>query len=263
MKNKINKTKYAVRAATLALIFVFLASAASASEITPDNVIRYVNLARASQGLNDLVPNAKLMRAANDKLNDMIANGYFAHTSPTGVTPWQWFQKEDYDYHFAGENLAINFTTAESEQAAWMQSPTHRKNILDSRFEEIGVAVGTTRIDGQASIIAVQEFGATFEGIPSGAKKFSSFRDGSLMNGNGRNIPQVLSVENAAPEKNPSESVSQPFGEEKIFFIEEVANAAFAVFMLSMVLMAAAILVSAAERISAIVRQAKLRTESI
>ena len=93
----------------------------------------------------------------------MIKNNYFAHTSPAGIAPWHWFDENKYDYKYAGENLALGFSSVESEHQAWMDSPTHKKNILNPNFKEIGIAVGKGTIDNNLVTIAVQEFGAKME----------------------------------------------------------------------------------------------------
>jgi hypothetical protein len=134
--------------------------AASASDITPEKVIELTNQDRAKEGLPALVANDKLAQAAQMKADDMAQREYFAHTSPSGVTPWHWIEKSGYSYRYAGENLAIRFTDAEEEQKAWMDSPKHRENILSDKYGEIGVAVKTVSMKDEApAIVTVQLFG--------------------------------------------------------------------------------------------------------
>lgn len=159
-KQKNNFQKYALTSLAV-LVFAFLFSYnAQASDITADNIIQLVNKERLSQGLTVLSENTVLDAAARDKAQDMIKNDYFAHTSPDGKSSWYWFEKNGYDYKFAGENLAINFTNAESQQDAWMKSATHRKNILNPSYKEIGVAVAKGKIDGTSTTLVVQLFGS-------------------------------------------------------------------------------------------------------
>ena len=94
---------------------------AFASGITSENVIELVNKSRIKEGLKALVENGKLSAAARDKANDMAKKDYFAHTSPSGATPWYWLKKNEYDYKYAGENLAINFESAEQQKEEWMK----------------------------------------------------------------------------------------------------------------------------------------------
>ena len=61
------------------------------------------------------------------KAQDMATLGYFAHVSPDGKTPWYWIEKVGYDYQYAGENLAINFSDSKDVTNAWMASPLHKE----------------------------------------------------------------------------------------------------------------------------------------
>jgi hypothetical protein len=143
------------------LVVFFYTPNVLASGITSDVVVKLVNDARSSAQEKPLIENKKLDDIAKAKADDMIANNYFAHTSPQGKSPWYWFDSYGYDYKFAGENLAINFTDAESEQEAWMKSPTHRANILNSKYREIGVVVKEGVINGHKSTVTVQVFGTS------------------------------------------------------------------------------------------------------
>jgi hypothetical protein len=132
---------------------------AFSAAVTPANIIQLTNASREGAGIGDLTENAQLDAAAQAKANDMLANQYFAHTSPAGKTPWDFISNSGYNYIIAGENLALNFFTAESTEQAWMNSPEHRSNILNSNFENIGVGVSQGEYNGVAAIFVVQEFG--------------------------------------------------------------------------------------------------------
>ncbi len=142
------------------LVFVFSIGFAKASDLTPNAIIELVNNARKEASTRALARNDSLQKAAEEKAQDMLDNNYFAHVSPQGKSPWFWFESVGYDYNYAGENLAINYKNAEEEQTAWMNSPLHRKNILNPAYQEIGVAVKEGTIDGQKAIVAVQMFGS-------------------------------------------------------------------------------------------------------
>jgi len=131
-----------------------------AKEITAENVINLVNKERKFRNLEILKENSQLFEAARKKSEDMISNNYFAHTSPGGLTPWHWIEESGYDYIYAGENLAINFSSAEEQHKAWMESLEHRKNIINSKYKEIGVAVKKGNINGKEAVVTVQIFGA-------------------------------------------------------------------------------------------------------
>jgi uncharacterized protein YkwD len=100
-----------------------------------------------------------LQAAAQEKADDMVKNGYFAHTSPLGVTPWYWFGNVGYDFSYAGENLAVNFSDSQDVTNAWMNSPEHRANILNAHYTNIGMAIATGTFQGQSAIYVVELFG--------------------------------------------------------------------------------------------------------
>lgn len=174
---------------------------ALASEINKENIIYLVNQSRSESGVSLLEENEKLDQAAKDKLDDMLAKNYFAHTSPEGVTPWHWIEKNGYDYQYAGENLALGFTSSENEHKAWMESPTHKKNILNPNYKEIGVAVGRGTINDSLVTVAVQMFGSSFNG--SGGKEESNISDDKsqelLEKNKEENKGIVLNTESSGP----------------------------------------------------------------
>src|SRR5690606_39542643 len=71
-------------------------------------------------------------------------------SSDLGTKPWHWLIEAEYGYTKAGENLAKNFYTAEAVTAAWMDSPDHRKNILEPDYTEVGFAVVSGELKGEA-----------------------------------------------------------------------------------------------------------------
>ncbi len=123
-------------------------------------IISLLNTHRATGHLSPLMRSATLTKAAALKLADMQRQGYFSHMSTTGKNPWYWFIQAGYVFSYAGENLALDFTDAKDADAAWMDSPTHRSNMLNKNFTEVGVASDTVVIDGEAQVVTVELFGA-------------------------------------------------------------------------------------------------------
>ncbi len=132
---------------------------AELSTITAARITELTNAERVSVGLNAMTTNGKLTNAAATKAQDMLDNDYFAHISPSGVTPWFWMSKEGYAYQVAGENLAIDFIEAEAVVAAWIASPSHKDNLLHTAYTETGIAVATGEFQGGTSTIVVHMFG--------------------------------------------------------------------------------------------------------
>ena len=148
-----------VKVAAVGVTISLPASSVYSSAINSANIISLTNAARAGVGLTPVVYNGQLASAAQSKANDMALSEYFAHTSPTGVTPWYWIRSAGYTYTYAGENLAVHFSEAEDVTAGWMASPSHRANILEPRFEEIGVGVSYGRYQDYPTTFVVQMFG--------------------------------------------------------------------------------------------------------
>lgn len=129
-------------------------------------LVNVLNEDRVTAGLNPLKESVILNQAAALKAADMVANGYFSHTSPSGIDPWHWFKEAGYEYTYAGENLALDFESAEAVEEAWMKSPKHQANLLNPEYQEVGFAIaeGTfNNINGDLKtrngVIIVQLFG--------------------------------------------------------------------------------------------------------
>jgi hypothetical protein len=140
--------------------FVYLPKTSFFADITETSLISLANQARESLGFDVLKENQVLDQAALMKAQDMINNDYFSHQSPKGVTPWHWFDKAGYDYRYAGENLAIGFIESVDVNDAWMESSSHRQNILNPSYKEIGIAVLTGDFEGRETTVVVQLFGS-------------------------------------------------------------------------------------------------------
>ena len=130
-----------------------------ASQIDPVKVIQLTNSERQNAGLPVVKLNSELSQAALAKAADMFAHNYWAHVSPQGTEPWSFIISSGYKYQHAGENLARDFSNPQDIVKAWMASPTHRQNLLDGRYQDIGVAVMDGYINGVETTIVVQMFG--------------------------------------------------------------------------------------------------------
>lgn len=130
-----------------------------AANISPSEVIRLTNERRIQAGLGALEENGTLSSAALAKGNDMLAKGYWAHSAPDGTPPWSFFNQFGYKYRYAGENLARDFSSPGGAVEAWMASPTHKENILNGNYKEIGIGVIEGNLSGVDTTIIVQFFG--------------------------------------------------------------------------------------------------------
>lgn len=133
----------------------------SSIDISTEKLLDLTNQKRKESGLAPLHMNDALSKAAVMKADFMLEKDFWAHNSPDGVTPWYFFKQVGYTYTYAGENLARGFTNTDEVMNAWMNSPTHRENILSPNYAEIGFAVKKGRLLGEDTTLIVEMFGNT------------------------------------------------------------------------------------------------------
>lgn len=126
--------------------------------VLPAILADLTNKERQTENLQTLTVNPILNKVAEMKAGDMASKGYFAHTSPEGKTPWYWLEQAGYSYQYAGENLAINFTDSKDVTKAWMESPTHKTNIVKDKYTEIGTGVATGIYEGREAVFVAQVY---------------------------------------------------------------------------------------------------------
>lgn len=137
------------------------------AKLTIAGVFAETNRNRAVAGAPVLKENAALDALAKGKVEDMFRRQYFEHISPTGESIGSRAEGM-YAYIVIGENLALgNFKNDADLVLAWMNSPGHRANILNTRFSEIGIAVGSGVYEGHTTWLAVQEFGLPASACPA------------------------------------------------------------------------------------------------
>ena len=171
------------------------------AEISRSYLVELTNQERENLGINLLRINPQLNEAALLKAQDMLDKDYFSHQSPEGIVPWHWFGEADYSYQKAGENLGIGFLDSEEIYWAWYDSPSHKANLLNSNFQDIGIAILTGEFEGAETTVVVQLFGSPLiEKIPE-EKEPSQPEE--------KEPPQPEEKEPSQPEeKEPSQTVS-------------------------------------------------------
>ncbi len=167
--------------------FVLMPRTPYFADVSRGALVQMANQERISAGLKPLSESPELIEAAGLKAQDMLQKDYFSHWSPDGTSPWYWFGVAGYDYRYAGENLAIGFLDAKDVHRAWVESPSHKKNILGADYNEIGIAVVEGEFYGQRTFLVVQVFGS-------------------------RDVPQPVSV----PAPVSPEPVEEPVMEEEL-----------------------------------------------
>ncbi len=171
----------ASHAATIAGV---LATPCQNTQLTPEPsnlplvraaVLCLINTERAQNGLEPLQTNAHLEAAAQSHGREMLALNYFAHVSPSGETPVERVRENGYipsseDGYVIGENLAwgtLSLATPESIVKAWIASPEHLANILESKYRDTGIdvepEVPNSLAEGVQGALYTQEFGVIIE----------------------------------------------------------------------------------------------------
>lgn len=132
------------------------ASAEASVVLTGDQAraLTALNNDRAKHGVKPLAFSAELTALAESYAGDMMARQFFAHNNPEGLTPFDRMNRAGIRYRYAGENLAIN-DTIELAQTAFMNSPTHRDNVLNPNYTEVGIGV---KYAPNGKVYVVQEF---------------------------------------------------------------------------------------------------------
>ena len=130
-----------------------------ASIIKSEELLSLTNKMRGDNGLAPVQLDSKLTAAAAQKASDMFARDYWAHVSPVGTQPWYFITEAGYSYRYAGENLARDFSDSDSVVKAWIASPTHRENLLNPRYQDMGLAIVDGKLGGRETTLVVQMFG--------------------------------------------------------------------------------------------------------
>lgn len=142
-----------------------------ADAMSSQTVISMVNTERTKAGLAPMAASAELQKSSRSKAADMFARGYWAHNAPDGSEPWHFFKESGYKFTQAGENLAKSFQTPDGVVKGWMNSPTHRANILNPAYRDIGISAVDGALSGEPTTLVVAHFGARNTSQPKVVKK--------------------------------------------------------------------------------------------
>jgi uncharacterized protein YkwD len=114
-------------------------------------VLTLHNVARAAQGLKPLCVDPRLTRAARSHSREMINRDYFSHSSYNGESVGNRLKRFGYNRSIYAENIGGGSGTSGTSGSTfrrWMNSPSHKGNILDRRFRPVGVGTYTGRYKG-------------------------------------------------------------------------------------------------------------------
>jgi len=175
--------------------------------LTQAGIILQTNFQRQESGLGFLGENGILNSTATAKANDMCEKQYFAHISQAGIGAGGLADSFGYDYISVGENLALGpFASDVAVVEAWMGSPGHRANILNSKFTEIGVGAVGCVFEGRSTWLAVQHFGKPASDCPKvdvSLGKTIEEEKATLAEMKGRLLVMRAGIEASNPETDP------------------------------------------------------------
>ncbi len=117
---------------------------AYATNTSPSGLLSATNTQRSNNGASALSSNSKLASAAQSKAQDMVARNYWSHVTPDGKQPWVFINNAGYSYVSAGENLAYGFLSSGDTVTGWMNSASHKANLLSTSFTEVGFGIANS-----------------------------------------------------------------------------------------------------------------------
>lgn len=105
-----------------------------------DEIYIIYNKMRLENNRNPVEASPALMKAAKAHADDMFSKKYFAHNSLNGENHAQRIRKSGFKACYTSENIAKGQRNAQTVMGAWMGSDGHRKNLLNAKAENFGVA---------------------------------------------------------------------------------------------------------------------------
>jgi uncharacterized protein YkwD len=134
-----------------------------ATKMSVNELLDSTNEVRIQNNEKPLQIDSKLTKAAQSKADDMTTKDYWSHNTPSGQEPWVFISKYNYIYKKAGENLAYGFSDPREVLAGWLNSPSHRENVLDKSFQDVGFgfANSTNFIKSGPATIVVAMYGTS------------------------------------------------------------------------------------------------------
>lgn len=124
-----------------ALLLACVVAAGPGATGPADAVLSAVNAARAEAGCGPLRMNAKLTAAAEGHATAMARQNFFGHAGKDGSKFSTRIDRQGYSYRTAAENIAAGYRSAGQVVSGWLKSSGHRRNMLNCRMTETGIAM--------------------------------------------------------------------------------------------------------------------------
>lgn len=104
-----------------------------------ESLLREINLVRQKEGLSSLALSDELSNAAQTRAKEQAEMGGISHKRPDGSEWYTVLAEHGIKAAGSGENLAMNYTSVENVVKAWLESPTHRSNIINASYRAMGM----------------------------------------------------------------------------------------------------------------------------
>ena len=132
--------------------------------IDTNSILGLINAERQKAGLAPVKMHDGLSKAAMDKGMDMVQKKYFAHANKEGKHGYNFITDNKIAYNSAGENLGNGFKDSARLTSKWMKSQSHKANIMNPKYTDMGLAIVPIRNKGKMSNYIVQLFTEPYSG---------------------------------------------------------------------------------------------------
>ena len=129
------------------------------------DLLRLVNIQRQEHGLAPLQVDMRLVLAARSHADDIAKSGRIGHVGQNGSQPVDRVEREGYPWMLVGETVAAGQLQAVEVVEGWLESPPHRRDLLEPRFAAAGIALVTSRT-ARYEALWVMVFGAAVRDFP-------------------------------------------------------------------------------------------------
>jgi hypothetical protein len=188
-------------------------------------IIAEMNQDRQAQGLSPLRINPALSAAAQSRSQLLAGEGRIYHVSAPAGTPWPNLARAGYSYTNAGENLAVGIEATGTLEDRWMNSPSHRENIVNGIYEDVGVGVTSGYYANTPASYVVVYFGKK---APAGTTPTAAPQTQAVAQAKGKTAQPSLTTQSTiasseAPKSLSSARAPSPDGE-KVRLLTQLIN---------------------------------------
>jgi uncharacterized protein YkwD len=144
---------------TFLVLVLFFICCRAVMAMDNNEIFTLINQERLNNGIGKVAISNRLQYAAEQKLIDIQKYIYWSHSNPTTNTVWWYFIRQVGYWGEIGENLARNYQNSQQVIQAWLNSAKHKENLLNTKYSEIGIAIGEVAYPEGKKIVIITEYG--------------------------------------------------------------------------------------------------------